>query len=275
MTMADPIRNPHSDPAHPLREASAHLHGELTPEEEAAFQAHLPTCDQCQNALRVGEALLPLASKLLAEEPPLRSGAEYMKMLAEARAKNAAEDEAKAQKLRSFPAKRGWKPYLPWLVGGMAIAAALLVLLRPGVSFELQQLPGKAHVIELAPPGPDSHPPPEAPDLPFEATLEGTTLHVRIPRESDDHYVAAALLDSKRGLWLLRRGDERDRCLFGCGPIDASVEVTSLPPGPIEVYVMVSPTPLVEVPFEEWIRAMGKHAPLTKPRAAGIRKVER
>jgi hypothetical protein len=271
MTMAEPIRTPHSDPEHPLREASAHLHGELTAEEEAAFQAHLPTCDQCQKAIRVGEALLPLASKLLQEEPPLKTGGEYMKLLAEARAKNAAEDEAKASRLRSFPARRGWRPYLPWLVGGAAIAAALLVILQPGDPFELRQLPGQARVVKLAP----GLRPPEAPELPFEATLEGNRLRIHIPRQPDDHYVAAALIDSKRGMWLLRHGDDRDRCFFGCRDVDASVDVTSLPPGPFQVYVMVSSKEISERQFEEWIGTLGKHPPTELPRAAAIHKVER
>jgi hypothetical protein len=275
--MTDPIRQPHSDPERPLREVTAYLHDELSPEEKAAFEAHLPTCADCQDSVRIGKLVFPRFYELLAADRRPRTNADLLAMLDEAQGKLDAEKRAEAAAARQWPARRRWAPVLPWLVAGAAIAAALLVLLRPAGVIVPQLLPGKARVVSSAPIDPNHPPPPrlQIPDAPFEATLQGNKLHVRVPRQTDDRYVAAALVDSKRGMWLVRRGDDRDRCLFGCHTVEAELDVTMLPPGPFQIYLMVSPNPISERVFEEWVRDMGANDPTQLPRALATREVAR
>jgi hypothetical protein len=279
--MAEPTRLPHSDPERPLREATAYLHGELTAAEKAAFEAHLPGCADCQDSLRVGGLVFPRFYALLAADRRPRSDDDLLALLdaaqgevdAEKRAPVASPAPVRAPIARPRPERRRWAPVLPWLVGGFAIAAALLVLVRPQGTLEPELLGGKAEVV-LGAPHQGGYGPAVHNELALDTTLSGGKLELRAPREADDRYVAVALVDAGLNIWIVRRGDARDlRCLFGCGPLVFDVDVSRLQPGKIKVFVQVGSTPISEPVFEKWVTALGKHEPKEEPRALGVREV--
>jgi hypothetical protein len=274
--MADPVRLPHSDPERPLREAAAYLHDELTPEEKAAFEAHLPTCADCQESIRVGRFVFPRVYELLAADRRPRSDADLLALLDQAQGEVDAEKHTEAPRPQPapVPTRRPWTFVIPWLVGGLALAAALLVLLsRPGTP-EPKLLAEKAH-MEPPPERRDSAPAPPDTEPPFDAELRGGKIHVHVPREPDDRYVGLALVDAESGVWLLRRSDSRELCLFGCDALDVDLDVTRLPPGTILVYVLVAPRPIPEAELERWVTTLQMHEPRPWPRVEGVRVVER
>jgi anti-sigma factor RsiW len=52
-----------------LMQAMAYYGHDLSPDETAEFEAHLATCDECQEMLQVARAGLPFAEALLSFEP--------------------------------------------------------------------------------------------------------------------------------------------------------------------------------------------------------------
>ncbi|MHB1846691.1 MAG: zf-HC2 domain-containing protein [Deltaproteobacteria bacterium] len=237
--MTAPIRLPHSDPDHPLREASAYLHDELSPEERVAFEAHLSGCDRCPEALAVGRKLLPIARGLLADEPALKTGQAYAALLKSAQAKLSGEAAAPPKGRATWPKRRSWRPYWPWLVAGSAIAAGLLVLARPPPAVELERVPPKTSGILFAPPK----------DIPPEVSVTATVTKdvatVRVARLPDDRYVAIAAYDARGGVWLAQAGERPDpRCTPRCGPFELRVKLDRLPPGSATLMALVSPTPM-------------------------------
>ncbi len=70
----------HSDPKRPLKEVTAYLHDELDPETQAAFEAHLESCETCQRHVTIGRKLFPIVNAVIAQDPVLRSPQEYLEL---------------------------------------------------------------------------------------------------------------------------------------------------------------------------------------------------
>lgn len=261
--MVDVVRLPHSNPEEPLREAVAYLHGELNAEERTAFEAHLPSCERCREAVAVGRELFPAVDRLLAESMPVRKPADYLALFAAAEAKVAAEARAEAPAPRERPAPR--RRAMAWAWGALgaaaaAGAAAFLVLRPPPPHAEVALVePARIRTVELAPAPPGTSPPPLPVPLPVDARVTGTTLSIGAPRLPADRYTTVILVDAKGATWLVQDAEKPDpTCAPRCGPLHLRVDLAPLPPGPIRVRVALGDAPKNAGPPLVEVRAMGE-----------------
>jgi anti-sigma factor RsiW len=106
-----------------LEQAMAYYGGDLSPEEAAAFEAHLATCPGCQEALRLAKESFPLVEQLLAFKPKHtidEQVARFEAMVAEKRRRESS--AAQAQPRRAL--------WLGLAFGAALAAAATLAFLR-------------------------------------------------------------------------------------------------------------------------------------------------
>ncbi len=248
---ADAPRLPHSDPEHPLREAADYLGGALSPEEKAAFEAHLPGCERCREALRVGRAAFPVAERLIAqpELPPMKTGAEYFAMYEAARRR--LEREGRIPKAPS----RLW----PWLLGGagslaLAAAAVVLLLMGPAVPVVEPVLVARAdhgqHGGEELAPRPTVRPLVKGNLVPVTAKREGETLDLEVTRDAKDLYAAVGLEDVHGDVWLAHSGEEETQCGKDCSHLRLRVKLDRFPKGPFLLVVALGPRPIDDERFE-------------------------
>ena len=266
--MAEPLRLPHSDPERPLREATAYLHGELSPEETASFEAHLPGCDDCRQSLQVGRLVFPKLYELLAADRRPRTAVDALALLDEAQAKLDSEKRAEAAGARRWAGRRSWAPRaLPWLLSSAAAAALVAVIaLQGGEGAKGLVEPAllaatSPHRREFAPPQPDMPPPPPIPALAVAARIERPpgwlfwrhpTLTIEASREAEDRYVAIGLIDGRGQGWQAVSGAKPDpSCVKGCGPLRLRVDLKKLPEGAIDVVVEVGPESIDDSNFAE------------------------
>ena len=252
--MTDPVRLPHSDAEEPQAEAAAYAHGELTPEERAAFEAHLPTCEACRAAVETERKLAPVVAAVLAD-PPVKTAEEYLAMMDAAEAKLEASSKAKATN-RAWPERRRWAPYWPWLVASAAAAAVAVTVALPSTPVaELAFIGKPPGRIELAPAPPGVPIPPSPVALPVSARMERPsvafwkhpTLVIEAPREPKDHFVEVALLDANGKFWEVGPTEAAvSACGNACGPLSLRVDLAAFPPGKATVMVLVGPDPADE-----------------------------
>ncbi len=249
---ADAPRLPHSDPEHPLREAADYLGRALSPAEKAAFEAHLPGCERCREAVRVGRAAFPVVERLIEqpELPPMKTGAEYFAMYEATRRR--LEREGRIPKRQS-------RPWL-WLVGGagglaLAAAAVVLWLVGPSVPVVEPVLVARAesgqHGGEELAPKPTVGPVRKGNLVPVTAKLEGERLDVEVTRDVHDLYAAVGLEDARGGIWLAHSGEEKTQCGKDCGHFRLRVKLDRLPQGPFLLVVALGPKPMDDKDFEK------------------------
>jgi anti-sigma factor RsiW len=110
---------------HRLVELTAYVYGTATPEERAAFEAHLKECPDCPADLERVRKLLPQANDLL-RKPPDTSVEGMMRLM------DRAERELKAG---GFPPE---KRVSPWLWGATAVTLAAVLAVTAFLMMRLQ-----------------------------------------------------------------------------------------------------------------------------------------
>jgi len=122
-----------SGKGHRSDEITAYLSETLEPDERAAFEAHLATCEDCQQELSAQRALFDQVNKALAFKRK-RSIDEQVARFEREVAAERAEASAKAGVRASGPARRHPRRWaIPAAVALAASAAAVFVVLgRPG-----------------------------------------------------------------------------------------------------------------------------------------------
>lgn len=274
--MAEALRLPHSDPAHPLSEAADYLWNELSPEEKAAFEKHLPTCDSCSKAVSLGRRALPVVEEILHEDLAHR-GVDPLAKLEAARRKL----EGEGRLPRSLPWwRRRWQLTLAGLAALGAATAGLVVFLQPaGELLEPTFVASVATplIVERAPVDPlHPLPPPVKPEaLDVRAVVRHRGLSLDVQRGREDRYVAVSLIDGQRRLWRVRSGERPDAsCGNGCAPLHLDVGLSKLPAGEVEVLVLVSGKPIENMSFDEGVEEDPAHPlPSLGERAVGQARV--
>ncbi len=102
-------------PSHKLEELTAYYYGEGTPEERAAFEAHLATCPDCQANLARMRELIPKVNERLRQ--PLDVSVDGMLKIMDR-----AERDLQAEKA-SRPERKSWRP---WILIGTGVAVAVI-----------------------------------------------------------------------------------------------------------------------------------------------------
>jgi len=121
------------DKGHRSDEITAYLSDTLEPDERAAFEAHLATCEECQQELSAQRALFDQVNEALAFKRKRSIDEQVARFEREVAAERAAEASAKAVVKASGPARRHQRWWvIPAAVALAASVAAFLLLGRPG-----------------------------------------------------------------------------------------------------------------------------------------------
>ncbi len=263
--MTDPLP-PLQDPAHPSAWAVAYLDGELSAADRATFEEHLKSHAECREHVETLRVAFPAMVRVLMEDGPPRSGAEYAELA------KAAEAKLKSRPSTSLGASGVGRRAPFWIFGGgfaglaAAAAAAVLVFLQP---FTAGLEPELVRAGDLAPENPDENrvPPPMPEKLPLSATLRFGRLDLSAPRTPADGYTSVALVDAAGRSFLL----EAD----GAGPLKLRVALDKLAPGAFYVVVVVAAQP-VAGEFRHWLHNQDEGAiRWVGARAYAFVKVER